>query len=221
MGFTFTKPCACCSGYTPCNCPECGSVNVENFTVTFGNTTGTCVACLALANTTITLTRMEGLCIWILDYLNIAFLLQYDAVNSRWSFSFGSAVACDEEFSDGYISMDFTCADGGNFTFQAHGSSTVCGIFDSVLIVPADAVPCTPPGGAAPGFMAKAMSFGKAVTRHALNMARNVPEDEYSRRMEICNGCDRKQGDQCLQCGCRLSVKARWESEACPLGKWQ
>jgi hypothetical protein len=44
--------------------------------------------------------------------------------------------------------------------------------------------------------------------------------DDYERRLEICEGCERRRGNRCLECGCNLAWKARGKAFACPLGKW-
>jgi len=47
-----------------------------------------------------------------------------------------------------------------------------------------------------------------------------VDADEYKRRLEICDGCDRRSGGRCSKCGCNLAIKARGRAFRCPLGKW-
>lgn len=60
-----------------------------------------------------------------------------------------------------------------------------------------------------------------------------VSEEEAQRRLSICNGCDKLEGDQCGLCGCKvefkvtlktnpvLSVfKAKKETNKCPAGNW-
>lgn len=72
----------------------------------------------------------------------------------------------------------------------------------------------------APGLLKKAATFGKAIVRHALNMGRNVSDDEHARRLEICKGCEFFKGNNCLKCGCGVLRKAKWASEKCPIDKW-
>ena len=49
---------------------------------------------------------------------------------------------------------------------------------------------------------------------------RTVSEEEYAARTAVCDECDRRSGNRCLECGCRLSLKARGRTFRCPLGKW-
>lgn len=88
-----------------------------------------------------------------------------------------------------------------------------------------DAVPRTadpePATKAEPGLLEKGVRFLKAVTRHAANSFRAVGDADYATRLGACEKCDRLTEDwKCLECGCHLRAKARWESEDCPLGKW-
>ena len=70
-----------------------------------------------------------------------------------------------------------------------------------------------------------------SLPRQAWNLARSlasfvadglttVTEDQYRRRLEICDPCDRRRRNRCLKCGCRLSLKARGRAFKCPLDKW-
>ena len=67
--------------------------------------------------------------------------------------------------------------------------------------------------------------------RRAWNLARSladfladgcttVSKDEYAARLAICDTCDRRQRNGCLECGCWLAVKARGRAFQCPLDKW-
>ncbi len=63
-----------------------------------------------------------------------------------------------------------------------------------------------------------------AAARHAKNGFRKVGKKELARRLAICrsNECgiyDAEQ-DRCISCGCFANLKARAESEHCPVGKW-
>lgn len=50
--------------------------------------------------------------------------------------------------------------------------------------------------------------------------AKTVSAEEYQRRLEICETCPRRRRNRCLECGCRLSIKAQARAMRCPLGKW-
>lgn len=49
-----------------------------------------------------------------------------------------------------------------------------------------------------------------------------VSEEEQGRRLAICRGCEFFANDRCLKCGCFANLKARLETEHCPLTppKW-
>jgi hypothetical protein len=50
---------------------------------------------------------------------------------------------------------------------------------------------------------------------------RDTTTEEYKQRMDICEGCDRRTENwTCKECGCFLTIKAKWSTEACPLGNW-
>lgn len=76
--------------------------------------------------------------------------------------------------------------------------------------------------GREPGLVRKAASFTAAAVRHIADGASHVPEAVYENRLVVCRGCDRFDAESlvCLECGCRLAIKARWRSEECPLGRW-
>jgi hypothetical protein len=60
----------------------------------------------------------------------------------------------------------------------------------------------------------------KAAIAFAASGFQTVAADEYQRQLAICDKCDRKQGQVCLECGCILAVKAWGAVWDCPLGKW-
>lgn len=50
-----------------------------------------------------------------------------------------------------------------------------------------------------------------------------TPDEEYKKRLDICNNCpslDQKAG-RCTECGCFIKTKAKLKSDQCPLGKWE
>lgn len=71
-----------------------------------------------------------------------------------------------------------------------------------------------------PPLAQRAWTFAKALARHVL--AGCPQASERDRRLAICRACEHCDAakDQCRQCGCRMGVKAAWELERCPLGKW-
>lgn len=75
-----------------------------------------------------------------------------------------------------------------------------------------------------PSLAWKAVNFGRAIVRHVADQGREVTEDQYQARLLICAACPwfHAPTNACRHesCGCRLQLKARWQSEDCPLGKW-
>ena len=78
-----------------------------------------------------------------------------------------------------------------------------------------------------PSIIKKAANFSKAIVKHVRDGFVKTPERVFKHRMDICSRCDKLNRDEsmetlgdCLECGCPVSAKARWASEACPIGKW-
>jgi hypothetical protein len=72
--------------------------------------------------------------------------------------------------------------------------------------------------------MRQARDLGQAIGRFA-KAARTgektiVSPAEMERRLAICRGCQFFQAMRCLKCHCFLSLKARLETEHCPIAKW-
>ena len=57
---------------------------------------------------------------------------------------------------------------------------------------------------------------------HEDNKNLMVSDKVYNERMEICKSCPKYDKEQirCFECGCYLSVKARFILNECPLDKW-
>lgn len=72
-----------------------------------------------------------------------------------------------------------------------------------------------------PATLQMAKNFGKALVKHIRNNMKKVDTNEYIKRIEVCNGCDSRQDNRCLECGCFLDKKAWWASEECPRKKWR
>jgi len=48
-----------------------------------------------------------------------------------------------------------------------------------------------------------------------------VDDQQYRRRLEICQTCGQRTGMRCAACGCWINVKARGRVFRCPIGKWE
>jgi len=74
-----------------------------------------------------------------------------------------------------------------------------------------------------PGIMALTGHFALAVANHTKNNVKYVTKEKLEKRLIDCVNCDFLHKGRCLhrKCGCRIWVKAKWESEKCPIGKWK
>lgn len=71
-----------------------------------------------------------------------------------------------------------------------------------------------------PSLPRQAWNLARSLADFVADGCRTVGEEDYRRRLEICDGCYARRGNRCLKCGCRLSVKARGRVFQCPLDKW-
>lgn len=73
----------------------------------------------------------------------------------------------------------------------------------------------------APDLLTKAVNFASAVVTHvAAGMPTASPELKAA-RLAVCEPCDQRlPGGTCVGCGCNLDLKASWEDQECPKGKW-
>jgi hypothetical protein len=57
---------------------------------------------------------------------------------------------------------------------------------------------------------------------HAKDGFKNVDDKIFNERIDICKSCEfyNKSYNKCNVCGCFLDIKATWNSEKCPTGKW-
>jgi hypothetical protein len=71
----------------------------------------------------------------------------------------------------------------------------------------------------------QAARFAAALGLHFAGGSKTVSEEAYQERLAVCAACDFFQNNHCTKCGCRVTgevvAKARWESETCPLGRWE
>jgi hypothetical protein len=66
----------------------------------------------------------------------------------------------------------------------------------------------------------QAWNLARSLADFVADGMKTVTKEQYQRRLEICDACDRRRGNRCLECGCRLSLKARGRAFRCPIGKW-
>ena len=71
-----------------------------------------------------------------------------------------------------------------------------------------------------PSLGKQAWGFTKALANHIKSGAAHASEELYKARLEVCDTCDKRSGDRCIECGCNLPAKAKWATSDCPIGKW-
>lgn len=71
-----------------------------------------------------------------------------------------------------------------------------------------------------PSMARKAWNLTQAVTAFVADGCQTLDEEDYQLRLQICDTCQRRKGDSCLECGCKLTLKAKGRAFQCPLGKW-
>ena len=64
-------------------------------------------------------------------------------------------------------------------------------------------------------------SLTKEVKARATGQAKTVSENERSKRLEICAGCEfYTDAGRCAKCGCFMKFKSRLRTGSCPIGRW-
>ena len=74
-----------------------------------------------------------------------------------------------------------------------------------------------------PSVAQQAKNFFSSMTNFIKSGMETVGDDEYQRRLDICNGCEwfDHEAGRCKQCGCFMRIKAKLASEKCPIDKWE
>ena len=75
-------------------------------------------------------------------------------------------------------------------------------------------------GGAARMASDFAGVIGATAIDAALGKRVIVSKSVLEERRSVCDGCDRRDGNRCGECGCFLSLAQRLVRKDCPLGKW-
>ncbi len=73
-----------------------------------------------------------------------------------------------------------------------------------------------------PPLKTQVVSFLKSMAELAGDGFRLVEDDEFQRRVAICESCDTfdRRAGRCRKCGCYGKLKARGRVWKCPKGKW-
>ena len=68
----------------------------------------------------------------------------------------------------------------------------------------------------------KAWNLTKSIVDYAKSGFEDASQDKYKERLTICDLCEFLDKDKgsCTICGCAMAVKAKWDIEKCPKGKW-
>ena len=71
------------------------------------------------------------------------------------------------------------------------------------------------------------LGFGYALARHTRSGFKKRSKKEQEKVMAICRACEpyfvpetKVLGPRCKKCGCCMSLKTRWATAHCDLGKW-
>lgn len=72
-----------------------------------------------------------------------------------------------------------------------------------------------------PNILQKATNFIEAVATQALAGFPTVSDSQYQERLKICESCEFCKNWKCERCGCSLTLKAKWATQSCPIGKWE
>jgi hypothetical protein len=75
--------------------------------------------------------------------------------------------------------------------------------------------------GTEPTIVKKAWNLAASLAKFVCDGFKLATKEEYTRRMMICDGCERRNGNWCRECGCNLSVKVRGRVFECPIKKWE
>jgi hypothetical protein len=80
------------------------------------------------------------------------------------------------------------------------------------------AQPVQPP---LPGLLRQGLNLITAVAQHVATGMQSSDSETYQKRMAICKACPKLRPDnRCSGCGCFMNVKASWDEQKCPDGKW-
>lgn len=71
-----------------------------------------------------------------------------------------------------------------------------------------------------PGIIEIGTNFIKSTAKHIMNGGKSVSKEVYEERLNICNGCEHREGNKCRRCTCNLSMKCARPLEECPIKKW-
>jgi|TARA_R110002012_G_scaffold241586_3_gene415772 hypothetical protein len=64
------------------------------------------------------------------------------------------------------------------------------------------------------------LQFAKEAAKYIAEGAPNVSPEQYEERLKACQSCEHRvegtHNDSCGLCGCKIAVKAKWQTTDCP-----
>ena len=57
--------------------------------------------------------------------------------------------------------------------------------------------------------------------KQRIKVTDRTPQEEYKRRIEVCETCDRLIAGTCMACGCYVELRAAFKNGSCPRKKWK
>lgn len=69
-----------------------------------------------------------------------------------------------------------------------------------------------------PGILEQIVNIAESTTDHIISGMRNVDNETYKERLDICKNCPFFIASEfrCSKCGCYMKIKAKWETSICP-----
>lgn len=71
-----------------------------------------------------------------------------------------------------------------------------------------------------PSLIGRTWNLAKAIAQFVADGCKTVSVDDYRARLNVCDDCESRFADVCLECGCCIAAKAQFRSSECPLAKW-
>jgi hypothetical protein len=72
-----------------------------------------------------------------------------------------------------------------------------------------------------PPLTTQAWNFAASIAAFVSDGLRLVSQEEYARRLAICEPCKHRRHSRCSKCGCGLTLKAKGRAFKCPIGLWE
>jgi hypothetical protein len=72
-----------------------------------------------------------------------------------------------------------------------------------------------------PALTTRAWNLTESLVDFTADGFKTLSTEEYQARLAICDTCDRRRENTCLECGCYLALKAKGRAFECPLSKWR